>query len=33
MNETLALDIIEKENLNDSYDINGHNTYLEIETN
>ena len=32
MNETLSLDIIEKDNLSDSYDINGHNVYLEIKT-
>jgi len=33
MNETLSLDIKEKDNINDKYDINGHEVYLEIERN
>lgn len=33
MNETLSLDIKEKDNINDKFDINGHEVYLEIERN
>ena len=33
MNEILSLDIKEKDNINDKFDINGHEVYLEIERN
>lgn len=33
MNETLSLDIKEKDNINDKFDINGHEVYLEIKRN
>ena len=29
-NETLANDVIEKDNLNESYDLNGHDVYLDV---